>query len=824
MQLWSKLQKYDCRRQFGLHLKKQLLSGTEWVQTLSAGVQSKMQNGVSLTKRTQDQTGKESFASSADARLSTDKGDPEDAEHIGNQFWELLTECVELMWDPELQHECLTKISKKFAAKDIRESHLTTIGTSIEYAAKHCLGSEWDVSYSKAWSWFWDVISRPMAHTFRDMEEQHGKLLTQSWQLCKEKHHTEELGEAIFKELTNVAAHVVQLFKRPKHIQAHQFVAVVDMLVMFVKDPEVFYSDLRPLTIRHIKYGVKSEYAKGFGAAILRAVEKVLGPEHWDQATRSAWNFLWMRVCGVIQRSLNAGTNLVVVALVNHDVVRMREAMACAPRGERENWLTHVDVNGEVLSPLYWSIRDGMRDIALYLLDDLLSLRADRESYYYGRETMFRTHHDIVKVLCEDPGAFELLDALLDGLMWHAEVVEKGKIRVNYYIKELFGDPSQVGVGESGLAVLGDKGPPEIFEHPVVQKLLELKWHSYGIWAFIACQTVYLLITLSYFVAFVSFRRFCDGWIIPRLIIGSLSILLLVVMFAFTFYQMRNNHVANIEWPWFLERIRVRRDWNPTMTVPRLLMNSWNISRILGLALIVSTTFSDQCRSRAGSPDNGRRVAEDRDGFHEPVEWHQVLASFAALLMGFQVLEATLLVPTLSRMILVIQQLLGDFVRFIFLVFVILFTFAGAITVSQEVGFEDYWDSITRVHKMLLSYGNGELDELGTFSLSLVSVLLIIIHMALFNMMSAQFVHGSSRVAELADCLVQQRIAQAFDEPLNFGPGDDGPSGGIACDEPASVRSNSKYRPDRVMRFTADATKKDPWPAEFNAMLEADGD
>ena len=67
---------------------------------------------------------------------------------------------------------------------------------------------------------------------------------------------------------------------------------------------------------------------------------------------------------------------------VTQDVARMQEAMACAPRRERDQWITRVDINGEILSPLYWSIRDGMREIALYLLQDLTALRADRESYY----------------------------------------------------------------------------------------------------------------------------------------------------------------------------------------------------------------------------------------------------------------------------------------------------------------------------------------------------------------------------------------------------------------------------------------------------------
>jgi len=54
------------------------------------------------------------------------------------------------------------------------------------------------------------------------------------------------------------------------------------------------------------------------------------------------------------------------------------------------------------LSPLYWAIRDGKFSIAQFMLEDLLSIRADREEYYYGKTDLFDTHPDIVEVLCRE--------------------------------------------------------------------------------------------------------------------------------------------------------------------------------------------------------------------------------------------------------------------------------------------------------------------------------------------------------------------------------------------------------------------------------------
>ncbi len=51
-----------------------------------------------------------------------------------------------------------------------------------------------------------------------------------------------------------------------------------------------------------------------------------------------------------------------------------------------------------------------------------------------------------------------------------------------------------------------------------------------------------------------------------------------------------------------------------------------------------------------------------------------------------------------------------------------------------------------------------------------------------------------------------------FDLPLPFDPGDDGPAGGIQTLEPASIRADKKYVPDRVLRFPGEASPSDPWP------------
>jgi hypothetical protein len=62
------------------------------------------------------------------------------------------------------------------------------------------------------------------------------------------------------------------------------------------------------------------------------------------------------------------------------------------------------------------------------MIDDLLTIRADRDRYYYGVDEIFRRHSDVVKRLCENAPVF--LPTLFDGLVWRARTSPNGLRRV----------------------------------------------------------------------------------------------------------------------------------------------------------------------------------------------------------------------------------------------------------------------------------------------------------------------------------------------------------------------------------------------------------
>eukprot|EP00960_Hanusia_phi_P058682 763951-Hanusia_phi.AAC.1 len=121
------------------------------------------------------------------------------------------------------------------------------------------------------------------------------------------------------------------------------------------------------------------------------------------------------------------------------------------------------------------------------------------------------------------------MPVLLDGLMWHSKEKLPGrmvrrelcvharmtvdKVRVNYYIRELYGDPDSyrdpwdsplacyVNLGtrwQLWLATEKKSDDNQSFKHPVVRKALELKWHSFGLKIFCLKELAYLVMLIAF--------------------------------------------------------------------------------------------------------------------------------------------------------------------------------------------------------------------------------------------------------------------------------------------------------------------------------------
>merc|ERR1719296_235992 len=140
-------------------------------------------------------------------------------------------------------------------------------------------------------------------------------------------------------------------------------------------------------------------------------------------------------VSRMLTRVINEGSTIVMKAINMNSGKMLKKSVSCAPRGKRATWMLNVQVGTQSISPFVWAIETGSLEAAREIIIDLLTIRADRDRYYYGMDHMFERHADIIKVLgTEAPG---LLPTLLDGLIWRSRATENGMRRVNYYVKYL---------------------------------------------------------------------------------------------------------------------------------------------------------------------------------------------------------------------------------------------------------------------------------------------------------------------------------------------------------------------------------------------------
>ncbi|CAE8615182.1 unnamed protein product [Polarella glacialis] len=150
----------------------------------------------------------------------------------------------------------------------------------------------------------------------------------------------------------------------------------------------------------------------------------------------------------------------------------LRRAVACAPRGERAVWLLRIQVGTQRISPLSWAIESGSFGAARAMLEDLLTIRADRERYYYGIDHLFENHPDIIERLCVD--APSLLNTLLHGLVWRSRRTVNGLRRVNFFVKYLL--VTAEGRFAKALDAFAQANDVKIISHPVLVLISDTLW------------------------------------------------------------------------------------------------------------------------------------------------------------------------------------------------------------------------------------------------------------------------------------------------------------------------------------------------------------
>jgi len=169
------------------------------------------------------------------------------------------------------------------------------------------------------------------------------------------------------------------------------------------------------------------------------------------------------------------------------------------------------------------------------------------------------------------------------------------------------------------------------------------------------------------------------------------------------------------------------------------------------------------------------------------------------------------------------------------LILVIGLSFAAAITVMEETEFPSMQIAAVLLLKAILGLAPPNSEELRPSGLILMICFIVIIDIGFLNILIAQLAlsyetlkqdtEGYANMNRGFNCIEIESFVPVwvrrklwlvldFDRPLEFDQGDEGPSGGVQQQMPASHRAHPRYIPDRILRFTGVASPHDPWPRE----------
>eukprot|EP00929_Paragymnodinium_shiwhaense_P071889 TRINITY_DN36508_c0_g1_i8.p1 TRINITY_DN36508_c0_g1~~TRINITY_DN36508_c0_g1_i8.p1 ORF type:complete len:951 (-),score=147.50 TRINITY_DN36508_c0_g1_i8:964-3816(-) len=415
---------------------------------------------------------------------------------LGKSYWmfkvlDATASLIENMTNAgHLQEDCRFLVLKIAKTGPEWRPHLDDFHACMLASLRSVLPADWTPEHEVAWTWMWEkvknMLNESMAKTrvweqalaglLRGIDEATGYQLrrdvyTLFFSLCPE-------GDQHFKQS-----------KGTLHLIASKiFSTTLDIY----RQPCKMVHELTQLGLRHVGYGIPIETFPPFTMALLEVLASVK-PE------RDAWDaFRWSidLVSKMQMRVISEGSTIVMEAIKVNSLKALQSAISCAPRGDRFIWMLMVKVGNQDTSPLFWAIEGGSQTAAAAMIQDLLTIRADREKYYYGANALFQRHYNIVHMILKD--APSLMPVLLDGLIWRSRLVVEGHRRVNYFIQHLMvGPDGQVAKTIDWLVRSKDH---DIVRHPTLTVLGDTVWNGVARGAWIS-RKIWFLLTLLVFVA-----------------------------------------------------------------------------------------------------------------------------------------------------------------------------------------------------------------------------------------------------------------------------------------------------------------------------------
>lgn len=355
------------------------------------------------------------------------------------------------------------KVAKYASVEDV---NLAEFKSCMLAALRSLLPKIWTTGHEVAWSWMWENVAILLNSEMQKPGPY--ELALDELQGSIDENQYLDLRRAVYDRFFELAPAGQEYFKqsttRLNFIAERVFLITLELY----RDPKRVVNEISALGLRHVGFGIPTELFSPYVTASVEILQAVCG------ATEAVNAYRWSLglVAKILVRTITEGSTVVMKAINANSVKQLKKAIDCAPRGERALWMLLVQVGAQSISPLSWAIESGSMEVAGAILTDLLTIRADRDRYYYGVNELFGRHPDIVKRLCQE--APMLLPVLLDGLVWRSHRPVDGYRRVNYYVEHMLQAPSKTF--SISLKCITTAGDPAIISHPIIVTMSDALW------------------------------------------------------------------------------------------------------------------------------------------------------------------------------------------------------------------------------------------------------------------------------------------------------------------------------------------------------------
>lgn len=730
--------------------------------------------------------------------------------------------------DPKrLQEECdvlslqLAKHTQPYNLKDFKQVMLASL--------RSLLPQGWNSDNEVAWTWLWENVEGLISANHGKPSVYYAAL--KGFYDSLDQSMLNDFRNGIYSKFFGKCSEGQEFFKQST-TRLH-FIAdkIISMTADIFKEPAEVMNYISAIGLRHVGYAVPTDLFGPFVSACIEVVQYMVREAKAEEAFRWSLGL----IARVLTRTIEEGSTIVMRAINANCARQLRKAVACAPRGDRAMWTLNVQVGSQCISPFMWAIESGSMDAAKAIIIDLLTIRADRENYYYAADQLFSRHTDVVQRICAD--AHKLLPTLLDGLIWRSRVTQHGRRRVNFFVKNLI--VNTAGELADPIRAVVHFGDPGAICHPSMVIALDTIWSKLASRAFLFSKA-WFLFSMAIFIAtqcvltrvdLLADPGFSSGPALPGVVV---CIILGRTFIYLNMLVVTTLHIRSA----ILDHKHGRVVMVNQMQVPKSMAS---LNGVCGLAqafcmlvmFALEPLFHCASQRRGGAP--ALASVTHCEDYEALVYAYSIFSMLSALLYFCQTLDMSVFNTKVSAYVLVCRRVFVEVLMFLGAVsFLLVALSCGAAALAHK---DDSFNSIpfsilTLLRIILNDFSEGEYSTLNQdpvlmilvafFLIMTIAFLLNMLVSQLNNMYAAVFsdMLGYARLQrghtllEVARHVSQKRWSYFTDslslgKRLEFNEGDIGLAGGIQTTEPAGLNPVTS---DTIMRYGGSTSPGVPWP------------